>query len=359
MVDPYLIERGSRVRDALRQLEDAESGTLFVVDAERRLLGSLTDGDVRRWILGGGDLEGVVECVCETEPLVAAVEHDPVAMKREMLTRGIKCIPVVDVNGAVRDVLTWQHLFGNGVAAPARAPIRLPVVIMAGGAGTRLAPFTTVLPKALIPIGGKTVIELIVESFTAHGVDVFYLSLHYKSRIIKSYFEELEPTYSVRYVFEDEPLGTAGALSSLVGQVDTDLIVTNCDVIIRADFHELVTHHQLHENDITVVVSLRHYGIPYGVCEIESGGTLREIREKPEYSFLVNTGLYVLKPSVLETIPRGERFHFTDLITATRARGGRVGVFPISDKAWIDTGEWDEYRSAVAALMPDGRPALR
>lgn len=359
MLDQYLIGRGSRVRDALRQLEDAESGTLVVVDDHRVLLGTLTDGDVRRWILGGGDLDGIVERVCHTQPFVAGVGHDPAVMKREMLARAIKCIPVVDPRGRVLDVLLWPRLFNDGVSTPPRAAIGLPVAIMAGGAGTRLAPFTSVLPKPLIPIGGKTVIELIVDTFTAHGVAEFYLSLHYKSKIIQSYFEELDPPYAVRYLYEDEPLGTAGSLHALAGRIDTDLIVTNCDVIIRADFHELVTHHRRHDLDITLVASLKNYSIPYGVCEIEAGGALREIREKPEYNFLVNTGLYVLKPSVLDAIPEGERFHFTDLIAKTRARGGRVGVFPISDKAWLDTGEWAEYRAAVAAMTPDRRKAPR
>ncbi len=194
-----------------------------------------------------------------------------------------------------------------------------------------------------------------MEAFTAYGVHDFYLSVHYKSRIMKSFFEELEPPFDVQFVYEDEPRGTAGALRALAGKLTTDLIVTNCDVIIRADYHDLVTHHERQGNDVTLVVSLKNYRIPYGVCEIEDGGVLKEIREKPEYDFLVNTGLYVLKPATLDLIPADTVFHITDLIAAVMARGGKVGVYPISDAAWTDTGEWAEYRTAVAALTADRR----
>jgi len=359
MVDDYLIARGDGVRQAMRQLEATESKTLFVVDDERALYGTLTDGDLRRWILAGGDLDGRVEAVCNTDPFVATTGYDLEDVKHEMLARRIICVPVVDADRCVRDVLLWERVFGGEDDRPARAPLGLPVVIMAGGAGTRLAPFTTVLPKPLIPIGGKTVIELIVDTFTDHGVSDFYLSVHYKSKIIKSYFDELDPPYAVHYLYEDQPLGTAGSLRHLRGRVDGDLIVTNCDVIIRADYHDLVAHHRSHDNDVTMVVSMKNFSIPYGVCEIENGGCLREIREKPQYDLLVNTGLYVIKPGVLDLIPEGTPFHFTDLIAKAQATDRRVAVFPIGEEAWVDTGAWAEYRSAAAALTSDRRKAPR
>jgi dTDP-glucose pyrophosphorylase len=354
----FLIPRNADVRKAMQQLESTELKTLFVVDEDNLLFGSLTDGDVRRWILGGGELDGLVSEVCNTDPLVATAASDRDELKGVMLAEGIMCIPVVDESGRVTDVLLWEKLFSNEPSeVRVHKKIDLPVVIMAGGFGTRLSPFTSVLPKPLIPIGGRTVIEMIIDAFTAYGVEDFRLSVNYKSRIIKSYFEELDPAYSVRYLYEEKPLGTAGSLQGLAGSITSDLIVTNCDVIVSADYHDLTRHHTEKDNDVTLVVSLKNYAIPYGVCEIENGGTLREIREKPQFNFLVNTGLYVLKPWVLDLIPKDELFHFTDLIAAVQARDGHVGVYPISDKAWIDTGEWAEYRTAVAALSADRRKA--
>lgn len=356
MISEFLIRHDAPVREAMQQLEASQRKTLFVVDDGGALFGTLTDGDVRRWILGGGELNGVVADACNRQPTMTRTSTDTDELKRLMIAKGITCIPVVDDAGHVTDVVQWEQLLGAEAAPePERKHVDLPVVIMAGGFGTRLAPFTTVLPKPLIPIGGRTVIEMIMDAFTAYGVSDFYLSVNYKAKIIKSYFEELAPPYSVSYIHEDKPLGTAGSLSNLVGALGSDLIVTNCDVIVNADYHDLTQHHRSANNDVTVVVSLKHFTYPYGVCEIDEGGRLREIREKPQYDFLVNTGLYVLKPWVLELIPPGEHFHFTDLIAAVQAGGGRVGVYPISDKAWLDTGEWAEYRAAAANLTADRR----
>lgn len=359
MVSELLIKHVAQVREALRQLEATASKTLFVVSSSETLVGTLTDGDVRRWILSGGDLNGAVEDVCNKTPFLVDESYDREAAKREMLTRRINCIPIIDPRRRVVGALQFEKLFTDEAAAAPAHRIDLPVVIMAGGKGTRLAPFTSVLPKPLIPLGDKTVIERIVDSFTAFGVGLFYLSVNYKSKIIKSYFDELAPPYEVRYLYEDKPLGTAGSLRGLAGQLDSDLIVTNCDIIIRTDYCDVVSFHNQNQNDITLVVSLKNYSIPYGVCELESSGQLKEIREKPEYNFLVNTGLYVLRPATLELIPENQFFHITDLIAAVTKRGGKVGVFPISDKAWIDTGEWAQYRNAVFELTGERRKSPR
>ena len=346
-MNELMIKHGARIKDALKQLEETERKTLFVVDDGSRLIGTLTDGDIRRWILAEGSLDGEVESICNKKPRVAVVNYDAEQVKKEMLENKIGCIPVVNAEREIIEILFWEDLFGEGVARKQTKPIELPVVIMAGGKGTRLDPFTKILPKPLIPLGDKTVIEIIIDSFVDCGVGKFYISVNYKSKIIKSYFEELDPPYSIDYINEDKPLGTAGSLRYLCGKINTPLIITNCDVIIKADYHDLVEHHLAKGNDITLVASLKNYNIPYGVCEIENGGTLNRIREKPEYNFLVNTGLYVLQPETLELIPENEFFHITHLMEKVKATGGKVGVYPISDKSWIDTGEWAEYKNAL------------
>ena len=350
MTQMLMIKYGFRIKDALKQLEETERKTLFVVDDENRLIGTLTDGDIRRWILSEGSLDGMVESVCNTQPYVVCENYDPEQIKQVMLDKKIGCIPVVNDRREIIEVLFWENLFGEALARKPAKPLGLPVVIMAGGKGTRLDPFTKILPKPLIPLGNKTVIEIIIDSFVDCGIDKFYISVNYKSKIIKSYFEELEPSYAVEYIHEDQPLGTAGSLRNLSGKLDSSLIVTNCDIIIKADYYDIVEYHAINDNDITLVASLKNYNIPYGVCEIENGGTLKCITEKPEYSFLVNTGLYVLKPETLELIPENEFFHITQLIEKVKETGGKVGVYPISDKSWIDTGEWAEYKKALEIL---------
>lgn len=350
MIDPLMIRQGSRIKEAMKQLEETERKTLFVIDDENRLIGTLTDGDIRRSILAEGSLDGLVENICNTTPRIAPVGYDVEQVKKEMVENKIGCFPVVNANRVIVEILFWEDLFGQSVARKHNKPIHLPVVVMAGGKGTRLDPFTRILPKPLIPLGDKTVIEIIIDSFVACGVGKFYISVNYKSKIIKSYFEELDPSYLIDYIHEEKPLGTAGSLRYLRDKIDSSLIVTNCDVIIKADYHDLLEHHFSKDNDITIVASLKNYSIPYGVCVIGNGGVLNRIDEKPEYNFLVNTGLYVLKHETLELIPEGEFFHITHLIERVQEAGGRVGIYPISDKSWIDTGEWAEYKKALGQI---------
>jgi NDP-sugar pyrophosphorylase family protein len=223
-------------------------------------------------------------------------------------------------------------------------------VIMAGGKGTRLDPFTRILPKPLIPIGDKSIIEIIIDKFLKYQINHFIVSVNEKSKIIKSYFEELNPPYSISYIHEPKPLGTAGSLKYLDKKDCHSIIVTNCDIIIDADYADLVDSHLKDNNDITLVASMKQYKIPYGVCEIENGGALKTIIEKPEYNFLVNTGMYIIKTESLKLVPFEEYFHMTHLIEKVKAAGGKIGVYPISESSWIDTGEWEEYKNALKAF---------
>lgn len=350
MFEKLLTPPQRNVLEALHQLEETRRKVLFVVDDASRLLGTLSDGDVRRWILGGGDLAGQVGEVCNTSPFTAQENDDLGEVGKAMRRLQITAVPVVDDRGHVVGVHFWESLCQEGGERSPRNHLNLPVVVMAGGKGTRLAPFTDVLPKPLIPVGDKTAIEIILDSFVDYGVDDFYLSVNYKSRMIQAYFEELEPAYRLQYLYEDKPLGTGGSLSALSGKLDGDLIVTNCDVIVRADYHAMVEHHHREENDITVVVSMRSYDIPYGICDIVDNGQLCAMREKPHYDFMVNTGLYILRASTLDLIPPNEFYHLTQLIDDVKARGGRVGVFPISEKAWLDTGEWRQYCETLSQI---------
>ena len=221
---------------------------------------------------------------------------------------------------------------------------------MAGGKGTRLEPFTRILPKPPIPIGNKPIIEIIIDKFREYRIDRFYLTVNFKSKMIKSYFDELSPDYSLHYLEESKPLGTSGSLKYLEGQISETFMVSNCDIIIDADYNEMVKYHREQGNLITMVASLKHYHIPYGICEIENGGTLKGIKEKPEYGFLVNTGMYVVEPKALNYLKKDEPLDFTQLIELIQKDGQKVGVFPVSEKSWLDTGEWEEYKKSLDQL---------
>jgi dTDP-glucose pyrophosphorylase/CBS domain-containing protein len=355
-VKPFLVPQTHTIRQAMEQLEKTEEKIVFVVDADSHLVGSLTDGDIRRWILSDGDLRAQVLRVCNCNPRVAEEDFEVEELRADMLAGNFGCVPVVNSSREIVRLVFWKELFQADGTAPPRVSLDVPVVIMAGGRGTRLAPFTNVLPKPLIPVGDRTVIEIIIDRFLAYGLNEFHLSINYKSKILKSYFEELAPNYSVSFLEEKEPRGTAGGLLPLYSPTSDQLIVTNCDIVIQANLADLVAFHIENKYDLTLVASLKDYRIPYGVCELEKGGSLDHITEKPQYSFLVNTGMYVVRRDRLNLIPESGVCDMTDYIEMVKKNGGRVGVFPIGENAWIDTGEWTEYRKALDSL---GRLASR
>ena len=349
-LDNLLIRADAKILQAMNRLEVTEKKILFVVEGERRLVGALTDGDIRRWILARGRLDDTIGGAYNKMPFCVRPGFNVEQLKAYMVERNINCIPVVNDQNEIQNLVFWETLFDGGSKKRVVQLSHLPVVIMAGGKGTRLDPFTKILPKPLIPIGDKTILEVIIESFLGYGVSKFFLSVNYKSKIIKSYFEELNPAYQLEYIEEEKPLGTAGSLKLLESRVAGSILVTNCDIIIKADYGELAEFHEKSKNAITLVASLKSYPIPYGVCEIENGGSLVALTEKPEYNLLVNTGMYILEPETLRLIPENEFFHITHLIERVRVEGGRIGVFPISENAWLDTGQWAEYKNSLKQL---------
>ncbi len=344
-----LIDKSASVKDAMKQLDKTAEKILFVIEDNNKLVGSLTDGDIRRWILNDGSLNEIVSNVCFKGTFYVDTQYILSEVKKEILKRQIIYAPVVNAEKEIVEFLVWDKLFDGKLLRKTKEPLDAKVVIMAGGKGTRLDPFTKILPKPLIPIGDKTILEIIIDKFVDYKVNEFYVSVNHKAKIIKSYFEEIQPEYKINFLYEDKPLGTVGALKQLEGICNKEIILTNCDIIIEADYLDLLKHHKEHKNDITIVASLKHYNIPYGICEIENGGQLLNIKEKPEYDFLVNTGMYIINPDVLKYIPKDEFFHITHLIEKIKPTH-RIGIYPISENSWTDTGEWIEYKKAVEKL---------
>jgi dTDP-glucose pyrophosphorylase len=346
-IDKYLIHSTITVKSAMKQLDLSHGKILFLVDDAQRLIGSLTDGDIRRWILSGSDLENVVQNACNPKPYSVVKGYDFQLVKKEILKEKYSAIPVLDFDGKILDILFWDEMFEPMEFPPQVKELDCHVVIMAGGQGTRLEPFTKILPKPLIPIGDKTIIELIMDKFQNFSINHFIVSINHKAKIIKSYFEELNPSYSIEYIEEKKQLGTIGALAFLHGKLNKPILVTNCDIIIDTDYTELLNFHKKNNYDISLVASTMNHKVPYGVCEIEHGGVLTKFTEKPEYSFLASTGMYIVNPEILELIPENMFYHITHLIERVRENGGRVGVFPISENSWLDTGEWQEYKKTL------------
>ena len=334
------------IRQAMKTLDKTAEKCLLVVDENKKLLGTLTDGDLRRSILAGVKFSEDISNSYNNNPIIFVQnQYTSDEAKRILRDKKLDLIPIVDEEYNVVDYITWSNI--NGGKQNKKTLDDVSVVVMAGGKGTRMEPFTKVLPKPLIPVHDKPIIEHIIERFTDIACSDFYLTVNYKGKILKAYFEELQPNYNVSFVDEKDPLGTAGSLQFLNGKFDKPFFVTNCDIIVKTDYATLYEFHQKGGYDITLVASAKEYIIPYGTCELNGKGQLSHINEKPKYNFLINTGLYVLSSDILELIPENKFYHITHLIEDAKNQGKKVGVFPIDDEAWIDVGQWAEYKKVV------------
>jgi dTDP-glucose pyrophosphorylase len=350
MVDNNIfIKVKTTIKHALKLMDKMGAKTLFVVDKDNYLLGVVSGGDIRRSLLKGHNLDGGVEAIMNKEPLTVDATISTEVVKKLMIDNKFEAIPVVDSKNQIKEILLWHKVFNEKRVVVAKE-IDIPVVIMAGGKGTRLDPFTRILPKPLIPIGDKAIIEIIMDEYLKFGMKEFYISVNFKSKMIKAFFEERDNDYKLHYIYEEKPLGTAGSLKLLKDKINRPFFVSNCDIIIDDDYSQIYDFHVKEKNALTLVASIQHHVIPYGVCEIEEGHKLKGIIEKPEYDLWVNTGMYLLNPEMIDEIPDDEFFHITDLISKAMKKGYKVGVYPVSEKSWIDIGHWSEYKSAVEKL---------
>ena len=346
-VTKLIIDKTFTVRAALKQLDSEGKGFLAVADEENRLIGTITDGDIRRWILKNGSLDESIIEVMNKKPisLLIGEEHN---FKKVMLKHSIKALPILNGNREIVDILFSEDNLLNEHKKFSLKEI--PVVIMAGGLGTRLYPYTKILPKPLIPIGDTPIVERIIDKFTMFGVNNFYLTVNYKKNMIKSYFNELDKSYNIDYVEEDRPLGTGGSLYLLKDKIHETFFVSNCDILIDCDYESVYNHHKRSGNKITVVSSVKNFTIPYGVFNINNNGNIQEVNEKPEYSFLINTGMYVLEPEVIEDIPVGQFYNLPDIIEDYIKAGVKVGIYPISEQSWMDMGQISEMKEMVERI---------
>lgn len=346
-VSELFIEKNSSIKNSIKKLDKTGKKILLVIDKSKHLIGVVTDGDVRRWILNNGSLKEKVEKIMNKNPITIFTDEKNKAkkiMKKEL----IEAIPVIDKSNKVKSIIFWHEEFD--VEFDHFDRLNNKVVIMAGGKGTRLYPYTKILPKPLIPIGEIPIIERIMNRFKKYGCSEFYITLNYKKEMIKSYFKENKEVYNIKYFDEKKPLGTAGSLYFLKEKIDKTFFLSNCDILIDANYSSILKHHKEENNDMTLVTSLIHYRIPYGIVELNENKTLKKIREKPEYDFLVNTGMYILEPKVLSLVPENELFHMTDLIRKSKKKKMKIGIYPISQKSLMDMGQIEEMEKMMERL---------
>ena len=338
-----IVDRNAPIEQAVRVIDHGQVGVAVVCDASRRLLGIVTDVDVRKGILRGVDLKEPVETIMCVNPMLANSETSREELVALMHRSGLRQLPIVDVEGRLLGVEILKDLVSGHTRDTE-------VVNMAGGRGSRLRPLTDALPKPMLPVGGRPVLETLIERLRQAGLVRFRIALSYKGDVIREHFGGGERWgVKIEYIDEAEQRGTAGALGLLDPAPTQAFLVINADLLTNLNFEHLLDYHASHAYSITMCVKEYLLQVPFGVVELD-GERAVGIEEKPQASFHVNAGIYVLNPGVLEGIEAGAFLDMPDLIKRAIAAGHRIGCFPVRE-LWVDIGNEDDYRRAAGEFQ--------
>lgn len=329
----YCITPDLSVRDAMKLIGNTEPQIMFITQG-KKLLASLTDGDIRRFLLRGGELTNSVIEAGNKKPLCAGNRNDAAAIyHREHYV----AIPILDADHNLTDIYIGKRTPGEKLAE-----LNIPVVINAGGKGTRLEPYTKILPKPLIPVGELPIIEHIMQRFAEYGCEGFHVIVNYKKSLMKAYFADSDRRYDITWYDEEQPLGTGGGLCYLKGKIEQTFFFTNCDSLLLSDYESMLRFHRQNGNMITMVCAYKNIRIPYGIIDMGMNGRIESMQEKPEFSFLTNTGIYIVEPEVMEDIEYNVPVDFPSIIEKEKAKNKKIAVYPINEDDWLDMGQLSE-----------------
>lgn len=344
----FIVSEDNSIIEVMKVINNNGKGTAIICN-NSKLIAIITDGDIRRHILKNGNLNEPISKIANFNPLYLTYEKD-IDYVKFMQEHSITALPIVNKD---KKVINIRFLYDKNPLV--KVNLNTPVVIMAGGKGTRLYPYTQILPKPLIPIGEKTITELIMDCFESFGCYHFDMVVNYKKNFIKSFFIDNEQQRNIDFIEETQFLGTGGGLKLLEGRYKDSFFVTNCDIIIEEDYSEIIKFHKKEKNIITMVSAMKNITIPYGTINLSEEGKVIKLNEKPNFTFLTNTGLYVLEPRFLEIIPKDTFIHITDIIQLCIDKGEKVGIYPISEHAWMDMGQLEELEKMRERIGNDAR----
>ena len=333
-INDFITSCSITVSAAMQKIDTNSGSTLFLTDEDGKLIACVTDGDIRRYLLGGGQMDCDVFAAANKHPRYARTLDEA---KRLFHKKYFSAIPIVDEEMTIIDI----YSDGEGVVKK-KASLNVPVVINAGGKGTRLAPYTKVLPKPLIPVGDLPILEHIMNEYQSYDCTDFHIIVNYKRDLMKAYFADNERAYNITWYDEDKPLGTGGGLSLLKGVFKNTFFFANCDALLTADYESMLKFHKENGNVITMICAYKNINIPYGVVDMGVNGVIKAMREKPLMSFLTNTGIYIVEPSVVDSMIDGEAIGFPDVVERERQKGHKVAVYPVSENDWMDMGQIPE-----------------
>ncbi|MBK9161516.1 MAG: nucleotidyltransferase family protein [Nitrosomonadales bacterium] len=333
-----LVSPGAPIREAIEVLDRSAKQIVLVVGENNHLAGTVTDGDIRRGILKGVSLDEPTLNIMNAHPTVARADEGREAMLAAMQRKGLHHLPVVDENNCVTGLETLEDLI--------HPPIRENrVVLMAGGLGSRLSPLTDACPKPMLKIGGKPLLETILENFIEYGFHRFYISVNYMADVVKAHFGDGSRWgVDIAYLHEDQRLGTAGALSLLPEKPAEALLVMNGDLLTKVNFKQLLDFHSAHHAQATMCVREYDFQVPYGVVKIDAH-RITAIDEKPVQRFFVNAGIYVLEPEALALIAANTYFDMPTMFERLIGLKKETAVFPIREY-WLDIGQLADFDRA-------------
>jgi dTDP-glucose pyrophosphorylase len=333
----HLIPSGTSIREALKVLDKlAKDAISFVVDENDKLIGSLTDGDVRRGLIQGAELEQPVDNIIQSNPRYIRKGDQDIEKVIEYRENNFKVIPILDKDDRVVNVINFGEL---------KSYLPIDVVVMAGGKGTRLRPMTENTPKPLLKIGDKPILEHNINRLSLFGMDDFWISVNYLGEQIERYFGNgNNKNLNVEYVWEDEPLGTIGSVSKIDNFIHDYVLVTNSDILTNLDYEDFFLRFKKEEADFAVVTIPYKVDVPYAVLETTNGHVM-SFKEKPTYTYYSNGGIYLMKKEVTDRIPKNSFFDTTDLMEELIADGKKVLSYPLSGY-WLDIGKHEDFEKA-------------
>jgi dTDP-glucose pyrophosphorylase len=339
----FLISENENLAKAMRAIGANCRGIIFLKNSSNVVKASLTDGDIRRHLLKFGDLSDVVSRAANYN-FIYVKESETTKAKDIMQKSQINCLPVLDKNGKLISVVSQSEFLG---LKSSYLKSKTAVVIMAGGKGSRLKTYSNILPKPLIPIGNYTITERIIENFKTFGYGNFHMIINYKKNLIKAYFSELGDDYKISFIEENTPLKTGGGLKLIESGLNETFFMTNCDIIVDENYLEIYKFHKKKKNIITLVCAEKFVTLPYGVIKLDKSGNVKDIEEKPNLSFITNTGFYVVEPEFLDFIPKNKPIDITDIIGKCINNKEKVGIYKVPEDSWHDMGQPEKLQEMI------------
>ncbi len=343
-----LIGEEETIKRAIIKIKKNGTRTVVVINNKKLLLGTLTEGDIQKALLKNVKINSSIKSLYNKSPKkinINNINHDKIS---KIFIKGqYGALPVVDSKNIVQKIITWPQIFNS---KKVRQKLKnIDVLIMAGGKGERLKPYTEILPKPLIPINSKPMLEHIIDNFTYFNFNKFHLVLNHQADLIKSYFQSKKNNYKINYVQEPRTLGTAGGIYFVKKINSDDFIIANCDTLFKIDYNKFYDDHKKNNNFITLAVSKTQHVFPYGFCKLKSNNLI-SIDEKPKFNFIANTGLYFVKKEIIKLIPKNKKFEMTDLIEKCLKNKHKTGVYQIPSDSWTDLGQLSDLQKSYRGI---------